>query len=97
MPAVQRLELVELASIDDTPEHLAPFYEFESHSLLENEPPVHTRLRNLVNRAFLSREVERLRPRIERLAHGLIDGFEAKGEIDLIASFATPVPVIVTG
>lgn len=79
----------------DTPDHLKPFYAFEQHSLLETEPPVHTRLRGLVNRAFLSRTVERLRPRIARLAHELIDGFADKRETDLLESFATPIPIFI--
>jgi cytochrome P450 len=79
----------------DTPARLKPFYEFEQHSLLELEPPVHSRLRGLVNRAFLSRQVERLRPKIESLSNRLIDGFEAKGEVDLLPSYATPIPIIV--
>jgi cytochrome P450 len=79
----------------EIPAHLQPFYAFEAHSLLELEPPAHTRIRGLVNRAFLSRAVERLRPRIEALAHELIDGFADRGETDLLASFATPIPVIV--
>ncbi len=79
----------------ETPSHLKPFYDFETHSLLELEPPVHTRLRSLINRSFLSRQVERLRPAITSLAHGLIDRIEAKGEADLLSSFATPIPVIV--
>ena len=79
----------------DTPAHLRPFYDFESHSLLELEPPVHTRLRGLVNRSFLSRQVERLRPTITSLANGLIDRFEARGEAELLSAFATPIPVIV--
>src|SRR5436190_606127 len=70
----------------ELPAHLEPFYAFERHSLLENEPPVHTRLRNLVNRAFLSREVDRLRSRIEGLANQLIDHFAADRQTDLIAS-----------
>jgi cytochrome P450 len=79
----------------DTPAHLKPFYDFERHSLLELEPPVHTRLRALVNRSFLSRQVERLRPVIVSLCNGLIDRFETKSEVDLLAEFATPIPVIV--
>lgn len=78
-----------------TPDHLKPFADFSRHSLLEREPPAHTRLRALVNRAFVSRAVERLRPRITALAHDLIDGFEARGEVELIAAYATPIPVIV--
>lgn len=79
----------------ETPQHLKPFYDFESHSLLELEPPVHTRLRGLINRSFLSRRVERLRPAITSLANGLIDRFEGKGEAELLAAFATPIPVFV--
>jgi cytochrome P450 len=75
--------------------HLAPWTANERHSLLELEPPDHTRLRTLVNRAFVSRQVERLRPRIERLAHELIDGFEAQRRVDLIEAYATPIPVVV--
>lgn len=78
-----------------TPDHLRPFYDFESHSLLELEPPVHTRLRSLINRSFLSRQVERLRPAITSLANGLIDRFEGKGEAELLNDFATAIPVIV--
>ncbi|WP_448951740.1 cytochrome P450 [Labrys neptuniae] len=74
--------------------HLAPFAAVDAHSMLEREPPVHTRLRTLVNRAFVTRQVERLRPRIAALAHQLIDGFEGKGKVDLIEAFATPIPVI---
>ena len=79
----------------EIPEHLAKFYAFEDNSLLEREPPVHTRLRKLVNRAFVSRQVEQLRPRIEALAHQLIDKFEGDGKVDLLADFATPIPVII--
>jgi len=79
----------------EPPEHLEPFHAIERHSLLELEPPEHTRLRGLVNRAFVSRQVERLAPRIEALAHQLIDGFEAVGEAELISAFATPIPVAV--
>src|SRR5689334_6229327 len=79
----------------DTPAHLKPFYDVERHSLLETEPPVHTRLRGLVNRAFLSRTVERLRPRIAKLAHELIDEFSKGRETDLLQSFATPIPICI--
>lgn len=85
----------EAAGLPPIPDHAAPFYAFEANSMLEREPPAHTRLRGLVNRAFLSRHIERLRPRIASLAHELIDGFEARGEIDLLPAFAEKIPVIV--
>jgi cytochrome P450 len=75
--------------------HLADFDRAESKSLLSIEPPEHTRLRTLVNRAFVSRNIERLRPEIAALAHRLIDGFEKDGRTELLSSFAEIVPVTV--
>ena len=74
---------------------LAAFDRTEKYSLLNLEPPAHTRLRTLVNRAFVSRHVEQLRPRIERLANELIDGFAADGEVELLKAYAAPIPAIV--
>lgn len=73
--------------------HLTHFDGIEANSMLELEPPVHTRLRTLVNRAFVSRQVERLRPRIERLANQLVDGFGE--EVDLLPAFAAPLPITI--
>lgn len=75
--------------------HTAAFDQTEKYSLLALEPPAHTRLRNLVNRAFVSRHVEQLRPRIERLANEIIDNLEPQGGTELIKSFAAPIPAIV--
>lgn len=76
-------------------QHIAAFDRVESGSLLEREPPAHTRLRTLVNRAFVSRSVERLKPRVEALANELIDRFPKGQPFDLLPSFATPIPLIV--
>jgi cytochrome P450 len=75
--------------------HLADFDRSESKSLLALEPPEHTRLRTLVNRAFVSRNIERLRPEIAALSHRLIDGFEKDGGTELLSSFAEVIPVTV--
>jgi len=80
---------------DDQPPHLADFNRIEAHSLLELEPPAHSRLRILVNRAFVSRQVEKLRPEITQLANQLIDGFEHDGSVELISRYAEIIPVIV--
>ncbi|WP_136644548.1 cytochrome P450 [Tabrizicola sp. YIM 78059] len=74
------------------PPHLAPFYAVEAHSMLELEPPRHTRLRNLVLRAFTSRRISGLGPEIAALAHELADAFP-EGEFDLLQAFAQPLPV----
>ncbi|MEH3111210.1 MAG: cytochrome P450 [Agrobacterium cavarae] len=74
-------------------EHTQNFDAAERHSLLEIEPPEHTRLRTLVNRAFVSRHVEKMKPEIETLAHRLIDRFEKDGQTELLSSFADIIPV----
>jgi cytochrome P450 len=76
-------------------DHLADFDRIESGSLLEREPPAHTRLRTLVNRAFVSRSVERLRPRIGELANTLTDALPPDEPFDLLPGFATPIPLTV--
>ncbi|MDR6666919.1 cytochrome P450 [Rhizobium sp. 1399] len=73
--------------------HIAAFDLAERYSLLELEPPEHTRLRTLVNRAFVSRHVERMKPELEELANKLIDGFADKGEVELLSAFADIIPV----
>lgn len=74
------------------PSHLAPFYAVEAHSMLELEPPRHTRLRNLVLRAFTSRRIAGLAPDITALATELAQDFP-NGSFDLLTTFAQPLPV----
>ncbi len=75
------------------PAHLAPWLSVEAHSLLDAEPPRHTRLRALVMRAFTSRAIAALEPSILDLSHALIDRFPA-APFDLLDSFCTQVPVV---
>ena len=76
------------------PAHLAPFYAVEAHSMLELEPPRHTRLRGLVLRAFTSRRIAALAPEIETLTHQLIDALP-QGPFDLLAHFGQKLPVTI--
>jgi cytochrome P450 len=57
------------------------------------DPPDHTRLRGLVNKAFTPRMVESLRPRIQQLVDGLVDAARSRGEMDVIEDLAYPLPV----
>jgi unspecific monooxygenase len=75
--------------------HTAAFDLTEKYSLLALEPPAHTRLRTLVNRAFVSRNVAQLRPRIERLADEMVDRLEPEGGTELIRNFAAPIPAVI--
>jgi len=63
-----------------------------SRAMLNVDPPDHTRLRKLVTKAFTPRVIENLRPRIQELVDGMLDEGQARGEIDLIADFAFPLP-----
>ena len=62
-------------------------------SMLDRDPPDHTRLRSLVSKAFTPRVVEGLRPRIQQIVDGLIARAEAAGSMDVIEEFAYPIPV----
>ena len=64
-------------------------------SMLERDPPDHTRLRGLVSKAFTPRVVEVLRPHIQQIVDGLLDRVEGAHAMDLIEDFAYPLPVIV--
>ncbi len=79
----------------EIPNHLAPFYKVEAHSMLELEPPRHTRLRGLVLRAFTSRRIKALEPEITALTHEKIDTFPTGTPFDILTTFCQPIPVIV--
>jgi cytochrome P450 len=68
-------------------------YEVGIASMLRIDPPDHTRLRTLVSQAFTPRAVERMRPRIESVVDGVLDGLVGRDEIELMAEFASPLPV----
>lgn len=74
------------------PDHLSAFYGLEANSMLERDPPHHSRLRALVLKAFTSRRVATLAPAIEATAHSLIDSFP-ETPFDLLGAFAQPLPV----
>ena len=60
-----------------------------------HDPPEHTRLRGLMNKAFTARAIERLEPRIRVLIDRLLDRVIEQGEMDLIADLAYPLPASV--
>ena len=75
-------------------ESFEPFNALHRNQMMENEPPVHTRLRALVATAFARGHVERLRPRVQQTADALLDAVDPAG-FDLLADYAEPLPVIV--
>ena len=62
---------------------------------IQRNPPDHTRLRRSVARAFTARRVEALRPRIATITDQLLAEMAASSSVDLIETFAAPLPVTV--
>ena len=76
------------------PLHTEAFYAVEANSMLELDPPRHTRLRSLVLRAFTSRRIANLGPEIADLCETLLDAAPG-GPFDLLTAYARPLPVII--
>ena len=64
-------------------------------TMLDLDPPDHTRLRSLVSKAFTPRSVLELGPRVQEIVDELLDSVAGKERFDLIRDFAFPLPVIV--
>ncbi len=81
----------------------SPEFEWEtfnwlhSDSILDSEPPKHTRLRSLVAKAFNRNKIEGMRPAVERITQQLLGAIHEKVKsgqnFDLIADYAEPLPV----
>jgi pimeloyl-[acyl-carrier protein] synthase len=88
-PTPEQLSMMGLAALN-------PIAEVMVRQMLFLDPPNHTRLRALASAAFTVRRVEQLRSHIQEIMDGLLDRVVAKGQMDLIADFASPAPAIVT-
>ena len=64
-------------------------------TMLSIDPPAHTRMRSLANKAFTPRVVERSRPHIQEIADELLDALPHLGTLDVVADLAVPLPMIV--
>lgn len=74
---------------------LKPLLDTLEHLMLQNDDPVHTRLRRLVTSAFQRKAVESYAPKVEKLAETLIAPARDAGQMEFVADFAVPLPVIV--
>ncbi|MGE0665471.1 MAG: cytochrome P450 [Sphingomonadales bacterium] len=64
-------------------------------TLISADPPVHTRYRNLVNRAFTAGRVRGMQGYIQQIVDELIDGFIARGEVEFVSEFAIRLPIYI--
>jgi cytochrome P450 len=71
--------------------------EVGSQNMLFSDPPAHTRMRGLVNKAFTPRTVEAMTQRIQLMVDQLLDAAQARGSMDVIGDLAAPLPVGVIG
>ena len=75
---------------------LSPIARVMVKQMLFLDAPAHTRLRGLSSKAFTPARVEELRGHIQDIVNHLLDGIQAKGDMDVIADLAEPLPAIVT-
>jgi cytochrome P450 len=72
-----------------------PVFRNFGHTMLQQDPPDHTRLRGLVVKAFTARRVEDMRPRIQQIVDETLDRMAPQGHMDLIEDFAFRLPVTI--
>ena len=68
-----------------------------TRGMLNRDPPDHTRLRKLVQKAFTARLIERLGARVQSVCDELLDVAAARGQMDLVGGFALPLPITIIG
>ena len=83
----------EIPNPPEVPDRLAPFYAIDAHSMLELEPPRHTRLRSLVLRAFTSRRIAALEPAVRRIILGHLEPLAERSECDIQQEFGVRFPM----
>jgi cytochrome P450 len=90
-----RLSSVRYPDVDAVPAELRPLVEVLSRQMLYRDPPDHTRLRALINRAFTARAVQRLRPGIEAAVDEAISAALPAGRMEIVSQLAYPLPMTV--
>jgi cytochrome P450 len=64
-------------------------------SLLTSDPPYHSQLRSVISSAFTPNTISKLKPRIEKIGHDMVNKIVEKGKMDLISDLAYPLPATV--
>jgi hypothetical protein len=74
-------------------EKIKPLLSHFAQGLINSDPPDHTRLRKLVQKTFIPKTLEALRPKIETMVAELLDNASGRSSFDLVKDFAYPLPV----
>ncbi len=82
-------------NLPPTPPSYEPFVKLGQHSMFDQEPPEHTRLRSLVHKAFTPARIRSMQSSIQAITNSLLDAVVSKGEMDVLEDFAVPLPVTV--
>lgn len=82
-------------NLPPAPPEYEPFIKLGRHSMFDQEPPDHTRLRSLVHKAFTPARIREMRHSIQAITDELLDRVQANGEMDVLEDFAVPLPVTV--
>ncbi|MGB1506121.1 MAG: cytochrome P450 [Acidimicrobiales bacterium] len=81
MERLERAALLEDVDLDD-----------RNRSILNIDPPDHTRLRRLVSKAFTPRTIEALRPMIQHMVDEMLEQMAVEGDTDVVERLAFPLP-----
>jgi len=91
----ERFKTMVMSLSEEEKKRYSPFIESVLSWILMSDPPAHTRIRSLVNKAFTPRMIENMRTRIQTLVDGMLDKVQGNGRMDVIADLAVPLPGIV--
>ena len=91
----ERIQTVSKSLSEEEREQTSQFIDSVASWMLQSDPPSHTRMRSLVNKAFTPRMIESMQSRIQTLVDGMLDKVQTRGRMDVIADLAVPLPGIV--
>ena len=74
-----------------------PLYEHHTTSLVFNDPPLHTRVRSILNGALVPKAINAMEPGLTTLVDELISNMKGKNQIDLLTDFASAIPIEIIG
>ncbi len=75
----------------------SPLFEHHTTSLVFSDPPLHARVRKIMTSALTPRAIARMEPGLIETVDTLLDDMAGRGQVDLIADFASTIPIQIIG